>query len=301
MKKFLSGLLILAIVVCLVPVHAEGADKDKLKRGRAVLLNSGWTDEEIDDLLDEKAIAVYDGAELVSSQERYYKVSESEENSGKDSKVVELTKEQCLSQCELLGVNELVDDDIHETYDGYLKYTLTAHYIGDEKYVLLARYQWLKTPYFRNTDIFSLSYDTNLTMLGDEPLNYAYKADMFHTWKDERYTHVERQPTELFKDAGGVVVKQDLMNDMNANPDLLVEMKAYNHRGYLQYTVGLNKADVKRLAAFADYRHLQTNYGISAGVSIPEGGSLSVTPSDYYKRMSPNARIDFVNRNDKNR
>ncbi len=70
--------------------------------GRQVLLDAGWSQEEIDDMIPDEALKDYAGATLVSREVKYLEVAE-------DSVVTEFTKEEFDAKEELIEFSNNMD------------------------------------------------------------------------------------------------------------------------------------------------------------------------------------------------
>lgn len=323
MKKIISLCLTLSMCLSLaVSAKALGVDsissasKEQEKAHAIdVLVKSGWTKEEIEDLIPEEALLEFaDASPAVATSEKYLKVSQDVDGNTvvtemekaafetETNLVVQQREQEELAeiQQQLMGENcySLLATDKNEvrTKDGYMKYYVQA--IPGSKagrYILSARYEWIVEPSDRLIDVFGLGHDAHLTQNDSESkVYYRYKADVYmiasgNRRKIEDY-EVER-PTKMFVDSGGTVVSQQLYKNKTG---FGYNIKAENHRGYIQYTADKSETTAKRAAVYAEYLHQESTIHVAPGISYPAGGSISVTHEDKFERMSPNPYLAFA-------
>ncbi|MBQ9121555.1 MAG: hypothetical protein IJY12_04225 [Clostridia bacterium] len=311
-KKLLSWILMVVLLFSFnfssyaTSLFDDSVQED-LERAANVLLQSGWTQEEIDDLLTEEVLLEYkDVQSVMVSDKKYFKVA----SSGDVSEVTEADCALAVEQRKLIayermiasrdaGENsvgvmavipggETVYDEVLTT-DGYLEYYVSAYNCGNGEYILSARYEWVIDPYNKKVDVFGLGHCDGLTQVGDSGgVYYVYKADV--TQQDGigtiEYVAEITTPTELCIDDGGTVVSQDLISNTS-------ETSALNHRGFIQYRAALSSTTELNVSIFAEYLHQEAIIGVSPGLSFPEGGSIGITFENKYKRMSPNPYLQF--------
>lgn len=298
-KKQISFLLCIIILLSSNCIYASAEDNsNEIERAKNVLLQSGWTIEEINDFLTEEALLEYKDAQpAVVSEKKYFKVSE--------DAVQEVTKEECEEAVAEIKENNMVspasyipgggvDSDEVVTTDGYMEYYVSAYNVGENgEYILSARYEWLISPFFTDIDVFGLGHDTNLTQLSDHDVYYVYKVDgMFTTGLTTSYfTDEYTVPDGINIDDGGTVVKQDLST--HAVTTTSYGTTFFNHRGFIQYRVRLNNFNVNTVAVYAEYLHQQHILSVSPSISYPAGGSIGVSSESKFKRMSPNPYLSF--------
>ena len=314
MKKFMSLALAMVLLIS-VGSFATAAERSDKQKATDFLISTGWTQSEIDDLLTDEALLVYaDAISSVVSEKSYFRVNET--GATKVSKKefdagVKLAKEVQAQNIEKMQVaaaaakttaitsgEEMVSlSSINTvtTTDGYMEYYVQSSDLGNHKFALAARYEWLIEPSNRDIDAFGLGHDTNLTQT-NEGVYYVYKSDLdvydtncvyTGTTTYETYT-----PTSIANDPGGVAVGQDLYNtDISTYGGIV----ANNHRGYIQYNVIVNNPNnITLCSVSAQYKHQQGLYTVSPSISWPAGAGLSVTYSTFFKTMSPNPYLSFV-------
>lgn len=300
-RKYISLLLCVGILLSFNCTYVIAEDNyDDIARATNVLLQSGWTQEEIDDFLTEEALLAYKDAEpAVVSEKKYFKVT--------TDSIQEVTKEECesgvaealrienneVSPAAIIPGGQTVYDEVVTT-DGYMEYYVSAYNAGgDGEYIISARYEWLTNPIFTDEDVFGLGHDTNLTQLSDYDVYYVYKVDYRYTMGTTviENTDTYTTPDGINIDNGGTVVKQDLSTSAYLeNGD---GTSFSHHRGFLQYCVRVNNPNVNTVAIYAEYLHQQHVISVSPSISYPAGGSIGVTYESKFKRMSPNPYLSF--------
>ncbi len=302
-RKIIAIMLCLGIVLgCSICTTASTYNAD-IEEATQVLLQSGWTQEEIDDMLTEEIILEYkDVQPAVVSERKFFKVTE--------EGTYEITQDVC--EREVALVKELKEAEqtggvMHRTVipggttgtdtvvttDGYLEYYVSAYNAGGGEYILSARYEWLISPWNRKIDVFGLGHDSNLTQLDDYGYSYVYKYDykVVNGNNINELTAEVNTPTGISIDDGGTVVKQELKNDI-----VVVDGPSetyYNHRGFLQYRARVNNSNVNTVAVYAEYLHQEGAVQVSPSISYPASGSISVTYSTFFNRMSPNPYLSI--------
>jgi len=306
MKKIISLVVVLTMLMSLVTCSYAG-ENNKAK-GMRVLLNSGWTVEEINDLLSDKAIKSFANAKPAKTTEKkYFKVSE-------DS-TVEVSRAQALSGANEANKQDKIDmalklmvpnvkdsniayavGDIEKkdvvTTDGYLEYYAQSYDLGNGEFILSARYEWLKEPINRKEDVFGLGHDTNLTQVSSFEPYFVYKTDITEV-VNGRITnkeYVTNTPDGIKIDTGGTVTKHDMYNDFYSQTYTCL---AENHRGYLQYKVKVNNSNVNTVAIYTEYLHQESTFSVSPAISYPAGAAISINYSTKFKAMSPNPYLSF--------
>ncbi len=296
-RKSISLLLCIGMLLSFNCPHVSAEDNsDEIARATNVLIQSGWTQEEIDDLLTEEALLEYKDAQpAVVSEKKYFKVS--------TDTVEEVTEEECdVAVAEILELKEntevsvaavipggqTVSDEVVTT-DGYMEYYVSAYNVGNGQYILSARYEWLTEPFYTDEDVFGLGHDTNLTQLSEYDVYYVYKVDgrSVNGLTIIEFTDEHTVPDGINIDNGGTVVKQDLTTNVLGGTSF------FNHRGFIQYRVKVNNPNVTTVAIYAEYLHQQHVFSVSPSISYPAGASIGVTSANKFKRMSPNPYLSF--------
>lgn len=293
MKKIICIFMTFFMIVGLVfPVF--GAESTAIKRERAIsfLLNAGWTEEDIYDLLSDEALLEFaDAKAVVASEKKYYKVTE-EEN-------IEISETECMEAVNTInamtnctvsvcsGGDTYIDDVT--TSDGYLTYYVELYDFGNGDYMLSGRFEWLISPTNRREDVFGVGHDGYLTQYSDYPVYYIYKYE-YTIGGSSPVTHEITTPTGINIDTYGTVIKQDLQNDSTA---MNIVEQAVNHRGYLQYKVFVNNTSAIGFSVNAQYFHQQGVWSVSPSISYPEALSVGISYSTFFKQMSPNPYLSI--------
>lgn len=295
-------IFIMLSVVCVFGSSIVNAEENHLvsdkDRAINVLLNSGWTENDIEDLLTEDALLEYKNAQpAIASEKRYFKVTANE--------VVAITENECQEAVKEIERNLSIKDnensrmssgetkkDTEVTNDGYMEYYVQVYKDANGEYILSARYEWLTDPNYRKEDVFALGHSSNLTQISESSVYYIYKYNLTNNWglTSETYEIENTTPTKIFIDDGGTAVTQDLADTAATSSGSSI---ASNHRGFIQYRVERNSTTATSFSAFAEYLHQEAVISVSPSVSFPAGGSVSVTSADKFNRMSPNPYVSF--------
>ena len=295
MKKFIKSIFVLfftLLMICnsIICINADSSLTDRQKAIN-VLLQAGWTITQIEDLLTEEALLAYADVEsVVSFDEKYMKIT--------DDEVIELTERQCFEEIteiysaknntnsRSLGGGDQIIDTV-TTSCGYLEYYVSVYSYGNGEYMVSARFEWLIDPQNRKHDVFGLGHSYNLTQLSDFDVYYIYKYDMVNGNVNSG-TYEVTEPETLHIDDGGTVIVQKLAPNSS-----LGNMTYSNHRGFIQYKVGVNSTSATVVSVYAEYLHQQAVFAVNPSVSYPMGASISVSSSTKFKVMSPNPYLAF--------
>lgn len=302
-RKALSFTLFLGMVLSCNSYAGATDNRAAIAKATNVLLQSGWTQDEIDDLLTEEALLEYtDASPAIVSEKKYFRV-------GQDG-VEELTEVQCKKDLEIIEALQVepgsrvspaskipvggLETDEVTTTDGYMVYYASVYSAGNDEYILSARFEWLKSPFFTDTDVFALGFGANLTRLDDHDVYYIYKADYKKGYESQTPTGTyERNlaQVDVKYDSGGVIISQDLATGAWGAPGSGISYS--NHRGFLQYRVKVNNAAATMASIHVFYYHQQHILSVSPSVSWPRSASLSVSPASKFKEMTPNPYVSF--------
>ncbi len=315
-KKILAMAMCICILFsCNIYLFAADSTAADLERGRQVLLQAGWTEEKIDDMLTDEMILEYkDAISVVSSETVYmkateegtYEVSEEECLNGVNT-IKQLRREAELDACDVApaaivpgigpGPGGADDSDTTYTTDGYMRFYLSVFDMGDEVYLLHADFEWLVTPRFRYTDYFSIGFNDGVFRLPNSDFSYQYKADVTYN-NDGVITeddYIITIPTTYINSVSGLAIGQDLVNDVNTDDSSAIYR---NHRFSLQYQVKLSTGDTNGFSAVSNYYHQEYDVDVSASVSFDDEGELSVSTSvsgsTVYRQLSPNPQVGVV-------
>lgn len=312
MKKTMGLVLMLLLVgsICLHTIaFAEG--ENELEKGKQVLMASGWSEDDIDDLIPEEAVEEFaDASPAITSEIKYLKVS-------KTGEVTELSKVACMQKVDAakraenlsivseqnrldnpvfnrngnIGIGDLVQQPV-TTSDGYLTYYVQAYRSNSTTYILSARYEWLIKPFFNEKDVFGLGHDSQITQTGtNADVYYTYKYDLYQNNSFIK-SYAVNKPTQIRVTDYGTVVSQNLAVGMPTPGTGTTTYTAKGYRGYIQYKAVKNNSNNTATSIFADYQHHQSSISYSLSINI-SGASVSVSPKTNYKRMSPNPYLSF--------
>lgn len=301
--KIVSIYLVLTVTLNLFIINISAtAHTSQRESAINVLHSSGWEQEEIDRIFTEKALLAYADTTLVATSEKYYRVIEDEN--------IEISKQYCIQEVEKVKAEReqqlmsyvidgtLLDKDEIKTSDGYLKYSVKVYKQNNVtgRYIVVGEYTWLIPPKNEKIDVFGVGHSSQLTQVGkSQDVYYTYSADIYlwtsHGKKlDEEYT--THTPTKIAVDDGGTVVSQQLKQSSSGEG---YSYDVENHHGVIQYEVDINNAGTLSVSVFAEYLHQESAITISPSISFPApGGSISVTPQQIFKRMSPNPYLQFI-------
>ena len=312
MKKVLSVIIILSILFGCTAQYIYAYDEyglttEEIYKAKSNLISAGWTEEEIEDLMDEKALADFvDIEKVVSSEKKYYKVTE--------NSIVQISELQCFSDIACINNENISSEettlqppsdsvtynpvdyekDTVNTSDGYFTYYIQVFSRGDGIYVVSGRYQWLISPANRKTDVFSVNVGDGLKVLSGSAanLNYVYKADIVVTtgYTTDSYTYENTSTDNLVRAEHYIAASQKLEATVTSSASASVT--ANNHRGYIQYRAQYSDTSVTLLSAQANYFHQQSAVEFTPSISL-NGMSVSVTPKTAFKSMLPNPYLTF--------
>lgn len=296
-KKILSLVMVILMFYSLSTVQIFAYTQTDVALGRQVLLDSGWSPEEIDDLLTDEVVANYANATSVGYEKKFYRI-------GEDS-VIEITEEECnedinniahqiFDEVEMIGNGSVAapclapgtdkkDEEITE--DGYFTSYVRVYAYGGGDFMLQARFEWLITPSNRKLDVFALRNSISLLPGDRDDIYYVYKADVTNYLPSSQYTATIENPDSMFTDDNGVVITQDLIDDS-------VLSTATNHRGYVEYPASIANSNALRAAAYSYYYHQETTFEVTPSISF-DGPSVTVTPTTKFKFMEPNTYVQF--------
>ena len=265
MKKRALLLLLLLAFILNCGCHTITVSDNKTADATEVLLQSGWTQADIDDLMTEDALLEFANTTEAYSQEKYYRV--------KNDTAEEISEEQCekeINQTEITEKSGKSASNSEQSVplkttaeksggNSYVKINLYIYNAGNREYVISARFEWLKRPIFRGTDIFTLGHSNTLDQAGtNNDVYYVFKftstqVDSITNTAKQVYEHVSYSPTTRNTDFGGTVITQRLFNDNVIEPG--ISTLYTNQRGYLQYRAVVNNKSAAYADIYAQYSH----------------------------------------------
>lgn len=266
-----------------------------------LLLNSDWTMAEINDLLTEKDMTVYENANKVIYDTNYIKISTNEfgeistqevtksiydyernkylleENNSVDNHINKLGSNGKLFLTPLANTEGSVtaNDDTN-----YLKQTISAVWMGNMKFSVSYRFEWLKTPNVRDLDIFAIQWDTRIGACTSQYEGFVYKYDLYGK-TEECLT-----PVTWSYDTYGIY----MCFNLNANAN------SSNHRGYMR-TLAEIKNVSSQYSFYGKYMHAWSHIPNVPLISFEPNAMSNDTPlvvmgnEGIYNYQKPGVRV----------
>ncbi|MEK4370011.1 hypothetical protein MKY92_07710 [Paenibacillus sp. FSL R5-0623] len=317
MKKKLSKLLALSLSSLLLfsasGVVSASDINASVDVGNSVLLQSGWTQSEIDDLLTPEEVAKYANGTLVDTTTHYVKqiVSSNTENNysmsitdstnlptliAETGELVSMSKEDFYR--EIAESNEAEEDSensvtpqatsknqSYTTSDGYMKYTMETYKVGTNKYQLNLRFEWVKNPSQRGIDIMALAHGPQLVQSGTQS-NVTFTAKHDAIINGKSYPEVPIARDSIVVDSGGTAVTFKL-------PTTSLNYLVNNIRGYMSY--GAQKGNTNDIAVgiHGYYKHKVSSLNVAPSITIPGGPSLRISSESTYETEKPTPYFSF--------
>lgn len=290
MKK-LFRIIISTIVLTAILAHtvifalSETVGATNKQKAITVLLNSGWTEDEIEYFLTDDIILSYkDVKNLVSSDKSFYKVT--------DDGMMQITENECTEALISMSATNLpiggeITDPI-ETSDGYLSMCLRVYNMGSGIYRATMEYEWLKDPANTKTDVIALYCSDELVFAGRDTVSYLYRAERVLSDNSVIENIVITQPETIESNTYGVVVHQTLASSQTG----LISTGTTNHRGYLQAEFEVDNSSALVGAIAGEYIHQQYLWTVTPQITFGDF-DISATPSLAFKEMSPNPYLTF--------
>lgn len=170
------------------------------------------------------------------------------------------------------------------TSDGYMRYALHLFLDSDTNdYLLYGYFQWLMMPDDRKIDVFAISNSTQLSRTNTTPQTWVQTSYESTYPGHDTWTVVSNPAPQ--SDIGGVGMTFDLDNDCGY-------WNITEVRGYILYYAKKNSSE-RYASAYSLYSHQDAFFGVSPGISIPWGGSISITPSSKMVSMLPNPYVQL--------
>lgn len=308
LKKKILPLVLTLVIILNCGFYANAANDNDIARATRVLLQSGWTQEDIDDLLTEEALLEFANTEEALSQEKYYRVKD-------DTEVEEISEEQCeqeIAQIDMIeniggSVSPLSTIPVGTTTEisggtSYVKLNLYAYNAGYNadgvrEYVLSARFEWLKSPVNREKDVFGLGHSTNLDQKGNQnDVYYVFKAnrtqvDSINHTTIKMSEYVTHTPTAIDVNTYGTAITQQLCGDVVNEPG--VSLLYTNQKGYLQYRAVVNNAGHVSVSICEQYYHRKSLFNGSITASFKGDLTISISKASEYERITGNPYLQF--------
>lgn len=298
---------------CLV-AFADESGNYRLEKGTSILLDSGFTLEEINFLFTPEQIMEYSEVKPAAARRDVYIKMSTDDKTG-ETIVTEIPEQICMQSVSRLreerdqalknaslGIETYANnsggshDDL-VTSDGYMRMIVSAYeYAGEEDvYKVAGQFIWLISPAQRHVDVVGVGHQGNLTQLGkSSDYHFSYTADLFAITggvKSEIGTHRTSHTNSSTVDDGGTAVSFQLYQDQI---DATI-ISAENHRITLSYDAKVNDASTTYSAVYADYAHQKLGLTVSPSLSYPMGSvGVSINTTSIYSHMTPNAYASFA-------
>ncbi|KOY16776.1 hypothetical protein [Paenibacillus xylanivorans] len=317
MKKKFSKLLALSLSSLLLfsasSVVSASDINASVNDGNSVLLQSGWTQSEIDDLLTPEEVAKYANGTLVDATTHYVKqiVSTNTENNYSSSitdsttlptpiagteKLVSMSKEDFYR--EIAESNEAEENSAnlinpqatsknvsYTTSDGYMKYTMETYKLGTNKYQLNLRFEWVKNPSQRGIDIMALAHGPQLVQSGTQSdVTFTAKHDAIINGKS--YPEYPIASDSVVVNPGGTAITFKL-------PTTSLNYQVNNIRGYMSYGGQKGNTSDVTVGIHGYYKHKVRSLNVAPTVTIPGGPSLTISSESTYETESPTPYFSF--------
>lgn len=317
LKKFISLLLTISLTLIVNLTSSHAMDLNTHQRAVNNLLNSGWTTEDIKDLLTEEALLTYADVLDISSTEKYYKITETFPSnklgfyslSSSDiinTKVTEMNKSDFYSEVELHKtmkrnlMRSFTNSKEVTTYDGYMKMRVSKSKINTKNYQISFKAEWLIPPKNTKIDIIGLGHDGTLCKNSDYDTYFSYNAkfdyyDVYGIPSEKNQKFVSYEPEGLNNDTYGTVIKYNLLNDRRCagtGDNLRYSMRVKSHKIYMHYRVIVNNTDTTDVSIQGNYFHQQKTISVSPSISYTSVG-LSFSNKSYFKEMTPNPLLTW--------
>jgi len=137
-----------------------------------------------------------------------------------------------------------------------------------ERYKLSAFFDWLKEPYYRDTEVFGIGYTPNLSAIPGSEYFY-YKCENLLGYNSP--TTLVNKYTATKRDVGGYGFSFDLIESDGMTTDYR------NHRGYMTYEAYITPTVFNGyVKSFANYAHQEKTFSITPTIAFPWGGALNL-------------------------
>ncbi|MNO13059.1 hypothetical protein D3C76_26840 [compost metagenome] len=325
MKKIICKALTLSLTSVLlfsvsVVASADGASISKTD-GNTVLLNSGWTQKEINDLLTKEEVERYTNSALVEQTTHYIKQTVKVDVQG-DGQT--LTQELPPTITPIEGTEEVVplsEDEFYQevaeykaaqnekqtlpklrnteqqevniqnssvdyvTDDGYMKYTMQAFKVGTNDYQLNLRFEWVISPSQRGIDILALGHGPQLVQSGNQS-DVIFTAAYDVVSNGQTFTGMPIPRGNTVADPGGTAITFEL-------PTSSLNFAAYNFRGYMSYHAQKGNTNDMAVGINGYYKHKVSSLSVTPAIAWPLGGALTISSASTYVTENPPPYFSF--------
>lgn len=187
---------------------------------------------------------------------------------------------------------------LQTSYNGYLSWYVKAYRtsLSTETYRLTGHYEWTTSPSTLGKDVFAVSYSDGLTHANNHNTAYSFQSQIYMLSGGKKLLakNVNQTSTSnVVFDKGGASIIQDLATERPASGAGYV-YKSENQKGTLSFNVETNNKSATAETVFATYYHRKDEKNLSISVSIPVGGSVSVSTASSYEKVGNNPTITFA-------
>lgn len=309
------GLSIVSIFSLSCPAFASSvndvsANAAALEQGKSVLESSGMSADTIASLFTNEEVMEYADMEYIGSSETQYvkfshdgSVSSLTESEFIEGATAEAERREAAVQSIMASRATSIDkgeqlEDLADSFDGYLSWSLSVYrrYNVEETYHLVGSYEWETAPSALGNDVFAVTYNSNLTYCDDYAPSYSFYSKIYMLTGGSviPVDHVSFDDEDrLSFDDGGVSVVQDLKEDCPSG-GMGYAYTTKNHAGQISYDVIVDNSSATAATVYAQYYHQKNEANVGISVSIPRGGSVSLSNSKNHEKASGNPHITFA-------
>ncbi|CAI6021770.1 hypothetical protein PAECIP112173_00278 [Paenibacillus sp. JJ-100] len=294
----------LILVLCLFALSSASVfaeESNRIEKEKKVVQSYGISSEFAKDLTDqdlERFLAQEPRIKL--NRDEYFKfvhtvnknpqmktqMRDSEDNIS--TTVTKVSKEEALEEIANEIQNEISTlsvGDAKTTTTSWLRLETNMTYYNNNGQVSV-RFQWLKNANYKREDILAIGLSNNVAPLNNTA-SFVHKTDTYNPLNMDWREYSENNATLRYH-PGGVTAQFNLFSPA---------MNYKDERGYLSFTVKPREGGKWNLNSFYDtlgyYRHQEKVFSVSPSVSIPIGGSLSLSQQDKFSEVDSFAQIQY--------
>lgn len=187
---------------------------------------------------------------------------------------------------------------LQTSYNGYLSWYVKAYRtsLSTERYRLTGHYEWTTSPSTLGKDVFAVSYTNGLTHANNHNTAYSFQSKIYMLSGGKKLLakNVNQTSTSnVVYDKGGASIIQDLATERPASGAGYV-YKSENQMGSLSFNVEVASKASTGATVFATYYHRKNERNLAISVSIPIGGSVSISDESSYEQIGNNPTITFA-------
>ncbi|MCG7406805.1 hypothetical protein MH117_05185 [Paenibacillus sp. ACRRX] len=292
MKKVFP--IFLAFVLCLILSTSAFADisvsDDKMKE--IILEKYSFSEDFVNDLSYEDLQKYYKNSYQIlnsTKTETYikFKYDMSEPKKPKEISQTKATKKEYELSLNQPAIQTRCG--ISSGYDciqeGWVKLETYISKTSSDEGNVSARFQWLKAPYFKETDVLAIGLNSNFSPVpGTESASYTYEI-----WDGILRTISYGIASK--RDSGGYAYKIELLDNLSASFPFGRHSEIF--RGYMQYDFIKISEDAKAVDAFSHYAHQETHKHLNVSISMPVGGGFSLSNQTKFDILTGHAQLKW--------